>query len=248
LYDSNNSKRAAWLLWVMTINGYTDVHVLDGGLQAWIGEGGELETDPVPTPADALVATPTWNEDVIIRREPLLESLDSPNLRLVDTRTAEQQRDTVNGTIREGHIPGSINITNADVQRADGTFKSPEELRELFTSYGINPNDDVVVYSLLSIDSGPVWLAFELAGYDNVRVYQEGYVAWGFNTDLPISTAPYPAPVAATPAASPVASPEASPVASPEPATPVSSPIATPEDGPTDLTGGENPVPSTPAS
>jgi thiosulfate/3-mercaptopyruvate sulfurtransferase len=233
LYDSNNSERAAWLLWVMTINGYTDVHVLDGGLQAWIGAGGDLQTEGVPAPADTLVATPTWNEDVIIRREPLLERLNEPDLRLVDTRTAEQLRDTVNGTIREGHIPGSVNITNADVQRADGTFKSPGELRDLFVSYGINPNDDVVVYSLFSIDSGPVWLAFELANYDNVRVYQEGYVAWGFDADLPISTEPYSAPVAATPAASPAASP----VASPQPVTSASSPAATPEDGPTDLTG-----------
>ncbi len=233
LYDSNNSERAAWLLWVMTINGYTDVHVLDGGLQAWIGAGGDLATDEVPAPADTVVATPIWNEDVIIRREPLLENLDNPELRLVDTRTADQQRDTVNGTIREGHIPGSVNITNADVQRADGTFRSPEELRDLFASHGISPDNEVVVYSLFSIDSGPVWLAFELAGYDNVRVYQEGYVAWGFNTDLPITTDPYPMPVAATPGASPIASP----ASSPNPATPAGTPAATPEEGPTDLTG-----------
>lgn len=237
LYDSNNSERASWLLWVMTINGYTDVHVLDGGLEAWIGAGGELQTEAVSAPGESLVATPTWNEDLVVRREPLLERLDDPALRLVDTRNADQQQDTVNGTIREGHIPGSINITNADVQRADGTFKSPKELRDLFASYGVDPGDDVVVYSLFSSDSGPVWLAFELAGYENVRIYQEGYVAWGFNPDLPISTGPYATPAAATPAASPVASPVASPFASPELATPVGTPVASPEDGPTDLTG-----------
>lgn len=233
LYDSNNSERAAWLLWVMTINGYTDVHVLDGGLQAWIGAGGQLQTETVPAPGEELIATPTWNEDVVIRRESVLERLDDPNLHLVDTRNADQLQDTVNGTIREGHIPGSVHITNADVQHADGTFKTPRELRDLFVSYGIDPGDDVVVYSLFSADSGPVWLAFELAGYENVRVYQEGYVAWGFNPELPISTGPYSTPAVA----SPVASPSASPIASPELATPVGSPAATPEEGPTDLTG-----------
>ncbi len=242
LYDSQNSERAAWMLWVMKLNGYTDVYVLDGGLQSWIGAGGELSPESVAAPVETLVATPTWNDEYEIRREPLRDQLDDPNLRLVDTRDARQQEDTVNGTIREGHIPGSISITNADVLRVDGTFKSPQELRALFESAGIEPGTDVVVYSLFSSDSGPMWLAFELAGYDNVRIYQEGYVAWGFNTDLPISTDPYPTrqePVAAaTPLSTPLATPERETTALPtRESTPESTPDASPTEGPTDLTG-----------
>lgn len=221
LYDANGSQRATWLLWVMTINGYTDVHVLDGGLSAWIGAGGDVSTEPTDSIDRGAIATPTWIEDHEIRREPLLESLDDPDLRLVDTRSAEEQLDTVNGTIRDGHIPGSINILTAEVMREDGTFKSPEELREIFGAHGIDPEHQVVVYSLFTVHSGNVWLAFQIAGYDNVVIYQEGWVAWGHNTDLPIETDPYPtAPAVATPVAT-LAS------ATPEPE----------EEGPTDLTG-----------
>ena len=242
LYDANSSERASWMLWVMKLNGYTDVHVLDGGLQAWIGAGGELSTESVDAPAETVIATPAWIADYEIRREPLLEQLENPNLRLVDTRDASQLKDTVNGTIREGHIPGSINITNADVLRPDGTFKSSQELLALFESAGITPDNEVVVYSLFSSDSGPVWLAFEIAGYENVRVYQEGFVAWGFNDALPISTEPYPArgqpALVATPLSSPAATPapETPVSASPEPSS-TASPSASPTEGPTDLTG-----------
>lgn len=241
LYDSNGSERASWLLWVMKINGYTDVHILDGGLPAWIGAGGEISTDPPAAIESDTVATPTWNEQYEIRREPLLEKLDDPNTVLIDTRSAEEQKDTVNGTIREGHIPGSINIPTSAVMQEDGTFKSKEALIELFGTYGIEPENEVVVYSLFTTGSGNVWLALHLAGYENVVVYQEGFVAWAYNQDLPISTDPYPTPepVASTPQATPPAS---TPVAEP------TSPFATPEDGPTDLTGIPNTEPATPGS
>lgn len=241
IYDSNNSERASWLVWVMKINGYSDVHVLDGGLQAWMGADGELSTDPVEAPVETVIATPIWDEDIQIRREPLLRSLEDPNVKIVDTRSAEEQEDTVNGTIREGHIPGALNIQTSDVLRADGTFKSQEELQAVFASHGLSPDNDVVVYSLFTIDSGPVWLALNHAGYDNVKIYQEGFVAWGYNHDLPLDTEPFPEPAHAS---TPVATPKSE--ATPEPdvdglmnpfPSPMASPGATPEDGPTDLTG-----------
>lgn len=239
VYDSHSSERAAWLVWVMKINGYTDVHVLDGGLQAWVGADGAISTEADEEPAETLVATPVWNEDVQIRREELVESLEDPNMHLVDTRTPDEQTDTVNGLIREGHIPGAVNIQTAEVMREDGTFKSREELQSLFESHGISPGDQVVVYSLYTTGSGTVWLALNHAGYNNVRVYQEGFVAWGYNHDLPLAENPFPAP-------QPIGTPAATQM---DEAPLDASPEATPEDeSPTDLTGVENQFPSTPGS
>lgn len=227
LYDNDDSVRASWMLWVMKLNGYRNVTVLDGGLSAWIGAGGELSTEAPPVGDGSIVATPTWDAQYEIRREPLLEKLDDPNTRLIDTRSLEQQKDTVNGTIREGHIPGSINIPTTEVMRADGTFKSVEELQQLFASYGLEPDHEIVVYSLFTTESGNLWVALKIAGFENVVIYQEGFVAWGYNVDLPISTDPYPTPaLRGTPAATPW--PESTPVASPE---------ATPSVTPVDLTG-----------
>lgn len=223
LYDSQHSERASWLLWVMTINGFTDVHVLDGGLPAWIGAGGELSQDAVDTRDHSLIATPAWNEDVQIRREVILDRLEDPNLQIVDTRSAEEQLDTVNGTIREGHIPGAINIPTAEVMRADGTFKSAEELQSVFESYGIKPENDVAVYSLFAAQSGNVWMALQIAGYEQVSIYMEGFVAWGYNVDLPLSTDPFPT-------ADPIVTPATEPAGS-------ATAAATPTDEPTDLTG-----------
>lgn len=230
LYDANGSERASWLLWVMKINGYTDVHVLDGGLAAWIGAGGDTSTE-IPPVLETLLGTPVWDEQFLIRQGPLYESLDNPNVMLVDTRSDEEQRDTVNGTVREGHIPGSINIPTEEVMRSDGTFRSVEELQDIFTSHGLDPDATIVVYGLFTTQASNVWLALHLAGYDNVVIYQEGFVAWAFDTTMPISTDPYPA---TQPVGTPVALPD--------------SPFPTPDDGPTDLTGDPDRGMSTPGA
>lgn len=231
LYDNHNSERATWLLWVMRINGYTDVHVLDGGLPAWIGTEGELSTEVDDSRDETIVATPTWNSEHLIRREQLRESVENGNMQIVDTRSAEEQLDTVNGTVREGHIPGSINIPTAEVMREDGTFRSPEELQELFASYGLSPENDIVVYSLFSSQSGNLWMAFQIAGFDNAVIYMEGFVGWGRDHNLPVSTDPYPSADMHTA----IPGDESTP-ANPEDST--TPPASTPdEEGPTDLTG-----------
>lgn len=232
LYDSNNSERATWLAWVLRGARYTDVLVLDGGLPAWIGEGGEVTTDVPEALTSATNLEPVWLDTWEMRREPLLEQLDNPNLRIIDARNAEQKADTVNGTVREGRIPGAISIPNTMVQRDDGTFKSPDELRDIFADHGITSENLVVVYGQFNKDSGVLWMALRLAGFKEPKVYQEGYVAWGYNQDLPLETGAEPT---RTPA--PVATPLASPVATPM-ASPIASPMASPEDeGPVDLTG-----------
>lgn len=225
LYDNNDSTRASWFLWVLKINGYSNGTVLDGGLSAWIGAGGELSTKVPPSRDSSISITPTWETGYLIERDTLVDRFDDPNVRLVDTRSSEQQLDTVNGTIREGHIPGSINIPTAEVMRADGTFRSKEELQDLFASYGLEPRDEIVVYSLFSIDSGNVWIALQLAGYDQVTILSQGFFSWSQNSDLPVSTDPYstPAPLSTPAAATPL--PESSPIATPE-----ASPSVTPVD------------------
>lgn len=231
LYDSQQSERASWMMWLMSINGYTDVHVLDGGLPAWIGADGELAAESEDPRNENVTATPTWDEEFLIRREALRDRLDEENLVIVDTRSAGERLDDVNSTIRQGIIPGSINIPTAEVMRDDGTFRSPSELRALFESYGLYPENEIVVYSLFTTHSGNVWLALQIAGYDQVMIYQEGFVGWGRDEEMPIDPVPRPL-------ATPFATPDfATPEATPEPDNTDTQQPTPEEDGPTDLTG-----------
>ena len=214
VYDNNASERASWFLWLLRTNGYENAWLLDGGYAAWIGAGQPSSTESRALESVA-VPTPTWIAANEIETGELAERLDDPSLVIIDARTPGQQQDTVNETLRIGQIPGSWSVPAPSVMRDDGTFRSPDELREIFAPLGLQQDSEIVVYGRFGTETGRVWLALHLAGYHNLRVYDDGWVHWGWNTDLPIEpigTLPQrPAPVA-TPAATPIASPVATPV------------------------------------
>lgn len=225
VYDTNDSERAAWFLWLLRTNGYENAWLLDGGYAAWLGA-----EQPSSTEARALETvvepTPTRIDANVIETDELAQRLDDPSLVIIDTRTPEQQQDTVNETIRVGQIPGSWSVPAPSVMRADGTFRSPEELRAVFAPIGLQPDSEIVIYGRFGAETGQVWLALHLAGYHNLRVYDDGWVQWGWNTELPIEpvgTVPQPP----TPTVAPTPTPTATPVA-----TPAASPLATPEASP----------------
>jgi thiosulfate/3-mercaptopyruvate sulfurtransferase len=217
VYDNESSERSSWFLWLLRTSGYEQSWVLDGGFAAWIGTGQPGSTEPAPLASVAL-PEPTWIEANVIGTEELAGRLDDPDLVIIDTRTPEQQQDTVNETVRAGQVPGSWSVPAPSVMRDDGTFRPADQLREVFAPIGVTPESEIVVYGRFGTETGRVWLALRHAGFENVRVYDEGWVHWGWNTALPIEpvgTIPQrPTPVAtpdATPIATPVATPEASP-------------------------------------
>lgn len=226
VYDTNDSERAARFLWLLRTSGFENSWVLDGGLAAWRGADNPVSAEPAEL-ASVQEPAPAWAGENEIGTDELAARLDHPALTIIDIRTPEQQRDTINETIRTGQIPGSWHIPSTEVMREDGTFRSPDELQALFAPLGIGPGSEVVVYGRFGTETGQMWLALRLAGVENVRVYDDGWINWGWNVDLPIEplgTQPEPA----TPLASPVASPVATPIATPVGAPLTASPVATP--------------------
>lgn len=214
VYDNNASERASWFLWLLRTNGYGNSWLLDGGYAGWLGAGQPPSTE-IATLEAVATPTPTWIAANEIETGELAERLDDPGLVIIDSRTPEQQRDTVNETVRIGQIPGSRSVPAPSVMREDGTFRSPDELRDLFAPLGLEEDTEIVVYGRFGTETGQVWLALHLAGYHNLRVYDDGWVHWGWNTDLPIEPVGT-LPQRPTPIATPVATPIASPVATPQ--------------------------------
>ena len=126
-----------------------------------------------------------WIAGNEITTSELSDELDAPNLVIIDTRSDSQKRDTVNDTIRTGQIPGAISLSADSVTREDGTFKSADELTTQFASLGLSTDEDIIVYARFGNQSGQVWLALRVAGYEHVRVYDDAWFAWASDTNLP---------------------------------------------------------------
>jgi thiosulfate/3-mercaptopyruvate sulfurtransferase len=89
--------------------------------------------------------------------------------------------------MRGGHIPGAASIPWATAVRDDGTFKSADELREMYGAKGVTADKEVLAYCRIGERSAHTWFVLrELLGYENVRNYDGSWTEWGNLVDVPI--------------------------------------------------------------
>jgi thiosulfate/3-mercaptopyruvate sulfurtransferase len=194
LYGDKNNWFAAYAYWYLKIYGHEDVRILDGGRQKWIDEGRELTTD-VPTPEPKTYRAQERDESLRAYRDEVREWLGESARALVDVRSpGEYSGDLISppgyeqeGAQRAGHIPTAVSIPWASAVADDGTFKGPEELRELYGGKGITPDKEVTAYCRIGERSAHTWFVLrELLGYERVRNYDGSWTEWGNLVDVPI--------------------------------------------------------------
>jgi thiosulfate/3-mercaptopyruvate sulfurtransferase len=194
LYGDKNNWFAAYAYWYLKVFGHEDVRLLDGGRQKWIEEGRELTITSVAPTAVGYTARDR-DESIRIRRDEVLAGLADPGIALVDVRSPQEFAGELvappgyeqEGASRAGHIPGAQSIPWASAVRDDGTFKSMEELRELYAAKGITPDKEIRAYCRIGERSAHTWFVLrELLGYESVRNYDGSWTEWGNLVDVPI--------------------------------------------------------------
>ncbi|NLF65661.1 MAG: sulfurtransferase [Chloroflexi bacterium] len=194
-YGDKNNWWAAYALWVFQLFGHKNVRIMDGGRQKWIAEGREL-TREVPQfgPTD-YKAQPRADRTIRAFRDDVLQHIEQ-NKPLVDVRSPQEYRGELlhmpgspqEGALRGGHIRGAVNVPWSKAVNEDGTFKSPEELRQIYEGeQGLNPQDDVIAYCRIGERSSHTWFVLTyLLGYQSVRNYDGSWTEWGNLVGVPI--------------------------------------------------------------
>jgi thiosulfate/3-mercaptopyruvate sulfurtransferase len=193
LYGDNNNWFAAWAYWQLKLFGHPDVRIINGGRKFWLDNGLPLTTD---TPSHAATGYQLPEPDFSLRafRDDILPRIGASDFALVDVRSPAE----FNGEIiappgmtetaqRAGHIPGAASIPWAQTVREDGTFKSRDELADLYEAKGVTPDKDVIAYCRIGERSSHSWLVLhELLGYKRVRNYDGSWTEWGSMVGMPI--------------------------------------------------------------
>jgi thiosulfate/3-mercaptopyruvate sulfurtransferase len=193
LYGDNNNWFAAWAFWQFKLHGHKDVRLMNGGRKKWIEDGRPLTTD-VPQVQPTTYRAQPADPSIRALREQVMATLGQDTHNLVDVRSPDEYTGKViappglNETAqRGGHIPGARNIPWAMAANPDGTFKSAEELRQLYTAAGCDPSKDTIAYCRIGERSSHTWFVLKyLLGWPSVRNYDGSWTEWGNLVGAPI--------------------------------------------------------------
>jgi thiosulfate/3-mercaptopyruvate sulfurtransferase len=193
-YGDNNNWFAAWFVWNLKYYGHKDARLMNGGRKKWQEEGRELVTEaPAIKPTSYKASEP----DLTIRalREEVRGKLGKATVVLVDVRSPKEFSGELlapenlpqEGAQRGGHIPGAKNIPWAQAVADDGTFKTPDQLRQLYESKGVTGDKEVIAYCRIGERSSHTWFVLHyLLGYPNVKNYDGSWTEWGSLIGAPI--------------------------------------------------------------
>ncbi|MGB9964335.1 sulfurtransferase [Halobacterium sp. CBA1126] len=194
LYGDNSNWFAAYAYWQFKYYGHDDVRLLDGGRDYWL-ENDYPTTDEVPEFPSQDYDAGGPRESIRAYREDVENAIDR-GVPLVDVRSPEEYSGEVlappglqETAQRGGHIPGAKNISWAAVTNDDGTFKTRDELEELYAEEGIDGEGTTVAYCRIGERSSVAWFALhELLGYEDTVNYDGSWTEWGNLVDAPIET------------------------------------------------------------
>lgn len=193
IYGDSNNWFAAWAFWQAKIYGHKDVRLMNGGRKKWLAEGGALTIEtPHPKP------THYRAQDADISLRAFLPQVQaawaSGTAGLVDVRSPQEFTGEIlappglpETCQRGGHIPGARNIPWSKACNEDGTFKSADELRQLYGAEGIDGARPVIAYCRIGERSSHTWFVLRyLLGFDHVTNYDGSWTEWGNLVGAPV--------------------------------------------------------------
>ncbi|MFC4912860.1 sulfurtransferase [Actinomadura gamaensis] len=192
LYGGNNNWFAAYAYWYFKLYGHASVKLLDGGRKKWELDSRELVVDVPSRPATQYKAQ---EQDLAIRafRDEVVDAIGSKNL--IDVRSPDEFSGKLLAPAhlpqeqaqRAGHVPTARSIPWSKAANDDGTFKSDDELRALYSEAGVDLNKATIAYCRIGERSSHTWFALhELLGLPEVKNYDGSWTEYGSLVGVPI--------------------------------------------------------------
>jgi len=158
--------------------------ILDGGLAAWIAEQRPVTTEVITPKAGNF--TPHPNSKLVVDASWVSGNINKPGVAILDARDAKFYTGVDAGNMpRAGHIPSAKSIPFSTLVQDSNKFKSPEDLRALFKTAGVNPKDSIATYCHIGQQASLLYFVARYLGYDP-HLYDGSFQDWSNRSDLPV--------------------------------------------------------------
>jgi thiosulfate/3-mercaptopyruvate sulfurtransferase len=192
LYGGNNNWFAAYAYWYFKLYGHQNVKLLDGGRKKWELDSRELVTE---VPQRAATSYKAQEQDASIRafRDEVVAAIGNKNL--IDVRSPDEFAGRLLAPAhlpqeqaqRGGHVPTARNVPWSKAAEDDGTFKTDDALRTLYSGAGVDFGTDTIAYCRIGERSAHTWFVMhELLGQPNVKNYDGSWTEYGSLVGVPI--------------------------------------------------------------
>lgn len=180
-YDDSDNMYASRLWWTLMSYGHENTQIVSGGLSALEDAGADM-TEEAPEIEEAEFTAEDLNEEYIAYKSDVEQWIEdsAEDVMLIDTRSLEEFND--------GTLKGAVHIEYVNNNNEDGTFKSAEEIQELYLDAGLTPEMTAVPFCKTSIRGCNTAAALWNAGYRNIKLYDGAWVEWSDDEDAPTDT------------------------------------------------------------
>jgi thiosulfate/3-mercaptopyruvate sulfurtransferase len=195
LYGDNNNWFAAYAFWLFKIYGHENVRLMDGGRVKWLNESDKKLTVEVPKTTPAAYKASGPDLSLRARVDDVVQAVKGGKTNLVDVRSADEFTGKViappgmtETAQRAGHIPGAKSVPWSTAVAPDGSFKSADELREIYLGKAaVDPKRHTIAYCRIGERSSHTWFVLKyLLGLDHVRNYDGSWTEYGSMVGMPI--------------------------------------------------------------
>jgi thiosulfate/3-mercaptopyruvate sulfurtransferase len=190
--DDENVLGATMLAYVLAKLGHPEVMIMDGGWNAYRSSQPTTKEYPV---YPEIVYQVRDLAPVGISLEALRAIQGKQGVKLIDSRPEKAYTGESRYWIRNGHIPGAINVPWQTLTMSESahTFRPISDIEQLFSSRGIKRDDYLVIYCGTGREASIEFVALKhLLGYPEVRIYEGSWNEYSAYAELPIVTGKEP--------------------------------------------------------
>jgi len=191
--------------WILEYLGATKVRVYHGGIDDWMAAKQPLTNEARKAPATQFVAKVA--ADRIATTDYVRKSLNSKDVQFIDARTPREYSGEDVRSLRGGHI-AAVNSMNIPYEQAwidpetpkkladkkvndrkGMDFKDGAALKALYKD--LDPKKEVIAYCQTGTRSAQTYAVLRDMGFQKVRNYDDSWIVYGSNLELPARNVSY---------------------------------------------------------